>query len=574
MDLKAEMDLFHKRLVVRQRENSLQLLFVYIDDFGPLKKVQLSLDAKVRCNFDGSILSVESGDELPQDFWNADFAHPDARLDASINCVSAVIGGNGTGKTAVARYLAQLCSDPQELKRYLVVYRYGESYFCSHKGYKFSLVGNVGVTKNPVVSTRQIFHKDLRILYITPHFVLRSIYEGIDDAYAVNLSTAGLLNECASDALDRSLDDTLGGHYSAGNASAVLRFEREEQTRMFRLMADIYGRCAAEELSLMDIPQLKGIKIELAVANRNDPFEYVRKAMSQKGMDSGLREYRHNQNVVADAAIRISDFFVRTFLYYAANSWQQYDVLGDVMIDDKTYGELLASFLVEELSANVQRDNRKRTDYRLFSRNILAFLAKYAPRYDEDYERVSPDESKGKSPDYEFFKLLDELIANNAKINNLGSSVEIRVKSLRDKNSIDELIRLYHELARVSGFLDMSFLPCLSAGQEAFFTMWSRIYDWSWNPMRLKTPKEFQENDPELRDPDEMSMAEFVVSQEPYDDMDNVIIYFDEAETSLHPEWQRKLVYETIWFLRRLIDDMNIHVIFASHSPILLTDIR
>ena len=41
----------------------------------------------------------------------------------------------------------------------------------------------------------------------------------------------------------------------------------------------------------------------------------------------------------------------------------------------------------------------------------------------------------------------------------------------------------------------------------------------------------------------------------------------------MHPEWQQKLVSSIISFLNHVAKGSSIHVIFASHSPILLSDI-
>ena len=53
----------------------------------------------------------------------------------------------------------------------------------------------------------------------------------------------------------------------------------------------------------------------------------------------------------------------------------------------------------------------------------------------------------------------------------------------------------------------------------------------------------------------------------------NVVLFFDEAETSFHPNWQRKLVSDIIDFCSFVFQDSHFHVIFATHSPIILSDI-
>lgn len=53
---------------------------------------------------------------------------------------------------------------------------------------------------------------------------------------------------------------------------------------------------------------------------------------------------------------------------------------------------------------------------------------------------------------------------------------------------------------------------------------------------------------------------------------EGVLLFLDEAETTLHPDWQRKLVKTVVWFLENFVAEKT-HVIFASHSPMLLSDV-
>ena len=58
-------------------------------------------------------------------------------------------------------------------------------------------------------------------------------------------------------------------------------------------------------------------------------------------------------------------------------------------------------------------------------------------------------------------------------------------------------------------------------------------------------------------------------------DIDNrdVVIFLDEAETTLHPVWQRKLLYNMIWFVEKFLKGKLVHLVFASHSTMLLSDV-
>jgi hypothetical protein len=55
------------------------------------------------------------------------------------------------------------------------------------------------------------------------------------------------------------------------------------------------------------------------------------------------------------------------------------------------------------------------------------------------------------------------------------------------------------------------------------------------------------------------------------------VMFFDEIELSFHPDWQKRLLGNLLYLYRKVSDsrdnDLNIHMLFSSHSPFLLSDI-
>lgn len=93
-------------------------------------------------------------------------------------------------------------------------------------------------------------------------------------------------------------------------------------------------------------------------------------------------------------------------------------------------------------------------------------------------------------------------------------------------------------------------LANMSSGEMAYWTLFARLYD----VFRNKMPK---------------------------DDKRDILLFLDEAETTLHPIWQQQLVRNVIWFLEKFVNEnikdeetrRRVHVIFATHSPMILSDI-
>ena len=102
------------------------------------------------------------------------------------------------------------------------------------------------------------------------------------------------------------------------------------------------------------------------------------------------------------------------------------------------------------------------------------------------------------------------------------------------------LVRL-HGLSQIfSPFMKFDIFPQMSSGEMSFLSMFARLYRF----IRTESEKD-----------------------------DNIVLFLDEAETTLHPEWQRRLVEYYIRFLEVFFPDRHFQLLFASHSPMLLSDI-
>lgn len=546
-----------------------RIAFVCVDSFGPLKEAQINLSSAIRCSYQEGTLTVNRGEALPTGFWRLEPGKGEKYgiHDECITDVSLVVGENGTGKTSLAHFLAELCSCPDRLKKFVVVYRLGERYFCRYKGCCVKVVGDVKVNAERYKASERVFRRDVRFLYVTPHFSLHSAYENIDDIFAVDLSTRGLLVrrqwfDAKHGQNDRNLDPW-----------GFERFERDEQRRMFHLLSAVYGRCKTQELRDHHIPILRGLLLSVDKFEVGEALSYENDACRQAEKVPGLFEYRQNQLKVAKRVNQVSDWFVRTFFAYALCYWHEHDICGDPSFNGRSYGVQLASFaagIVKDL--NVDKKMAAQLDKVSLWTHILAFLKRNGPRYDGWGEPADRTETRTVSPHYRFFLKLAGLIPL-LKSNRHGAERYLSIREAKQHRAVISLLRSYRQVSGVCDFLNFGFYPRLSAGQEALLSIWSRVFDWFENPRRFHSPIEYQKNDPELYDPDEMSAAEFDASQEPYKDMDSVVLFFDEAETSLHPEWQRRMVSDMLWFVRMFGRGYHVQLVFATHSPIILSDV-
>ena len=57
------------------------------------------------------------------------------------------------------------------------------------------------------------------------------------------------------------------------------------------------------------------------------------------------------------------------------------------------------------------------------------------------------------------------------------------------------------------------------------------------------------------------------------EEKENIILIFDELDSSFHPQWQQKIIRSLTEFLRKGYPNKEFQLILTTHSPVLLSDI-
>ncbi|WP_276978115.1 AAA family ATPase, partial [Flavobacterium filum] len=138
--------------------------------------------------------------------------------------------------------------------------------------------------------------------------------------------------------------------------------------------------------------------------------------------------------------------------------------------------------------------------------------------------------------------------------NELGHFELIRNATLntnndKEKNTFVELLNLCNEITESRIHFHYKFTSNYSSGQKSLLNFYSRFY-WVKN---------------------QISANENQVSH--YNKKKQLIIFIDEGETALHPEWQRVFFNKATIFLSELFEDRKIQLILTTHSPFVLSDI-
>lgn len=122
-------------------------------------------------------------------------------------------------------------------------------------------------------------------------------------------------------------------------------------------------------------------------------------------------------------------------------------------------------------------------------------------------------------------------------VKTISNVIEENSLKLKIEDIPNDFISKYNKVIVIcSAFLDFSWKPQLSSGQQTFLSQFSLFYKYLKNN-------------------------------------DNTLLLIDEGETTLHPNWQKRYIKYIIDFFQKNIKNKKLHVIFSSHSPFILSDL-
>lgn len=110
------------------------------------------------------------------------------------------------------------------------------------------------------------------------------------------------------------------------------------------------------------------------------------------------------------------------------------------------------------------------------------------------------------------------------------------------EKSVKDFMNFYIEYEKIACYADFFMLDWgMSTGEYSLFSMFARIYS-AINKIPIVNRKE-------------------------------IMILFDEIDSSFHPSWQQKILNEIVNFLKLLYPEVKFQIILTTHSPVLLSDI-
>ena len=532
----------------------MKLLFLYLKKYRVLENKSLNFDSWVRFEYSTGCLRC-----IKDDARSGDGFFAINKLQRGIvDSVSALIGDNGTGKTTVARAIADLICGKFSLGEFVAVVSlrnqiedgsHYEVYYRLNGVEKLQLDGfscnDEGCFNLNCGTTAFTLNQRLRLIYYSPLFLTErtmpiskgvpteepSRYSGGDDFLVQQRIAYAIRDVSMTATVAKALEET--DHVAAENAVIL-----SERKRLIKFLCDISSQPHLERK--LDIPfDVKGNSIVIAFnvefigrkleelrkidddtwIVRSRGIENVLEVETQSGWRSALTELCNNRNLTL--ALRI---FLGFSVEYLTSFWAFSHVHSEGMtLDAREFTETFADVL-EYSKHNSLRDVE---DYII---DKLGNISGHNHRFSAlSYLMNTARERFGDS---------------------IGSLQNPLVMQISLKDCSSDLISAYLEMMEYylscrgdDDFMSFTFENAPSAGETIWLSMWARLYEVFSDSINGKG---------RFRD---------------------VILFMDEAETALHPSWQRSLVERTMSMWNSLAPGCNVHIIFSSHSPVLLSDI-
>lgn len=564
----------------------MKLLFLYIENFRVYKDCSINFDSNERFVYADRTLSFDEGAQadVPDDFFYLSQSRATRgpfAVSSRVDCVSAVIGENGAGKTSLAEMLNHAFSRGRTEERFIYVCKVADKYICrdnlDEKINVAPILEKVGQSHLDYLHfDNEVVPPDLGMIYYSPYYSPRDDwFIGSSDGF-IDISTVGRMAGKVQKEYDLAELNTidrfimkLGSRRKSIKRDAPIPSPGKLTIRVNRSFVGSTQREISAVIKDYALIERKGVvpyhELLIPALDRQAPtkitteLEYMQ-VLAIFMMILGLVR-------TDELVLQIVAGFMASYIRNVGYSFKDvhYDgafiklvkaacnILSDIRTacnENRVVNvDVVAMESIAELWNGVDAKARRR-----IRDSAIAALCSGSSSYSIVGESAGHgDGIVSKSPTYRalcrFGNFLRDIGELSLGHQSQGGELTISLLTVKDRNLYLGIKYAYEALQRdlflkdAGNFLEFSAVG-MSSGERAYLSMFGR-------------------------------MDEYIASKPLHgrNTIKNWILFLDEAETALHPAWQRQLVENVIWYVETFTRGLSVHVIFASHSPTLLSDI-
>lgn len=542
-------------------KRDMKLVAIYIGEFGVFENEILNFSSDYTVTLSESTgnkisLLVKYQKKLPKNFFSTD-----SSKGGCVSSVSAIIGKNGTGKTMIARLLCRMASPDKEMEKgrivliceldgTILVYPFCKQTEIAIKSEGMGTASIIPLSDSSVPQNRAT-ELPFKFFYYSPYYTTEQ-YDwdmGDEGDTVYNISTTWLMWHPDDNSETYSKDVPRLKIFEMDEKLRVLEFcaaYAREYQKISDSPASPRMNQRSKKIRGFTIPVPQGVSIAPHIEGEQQAIRQIRGYMSEHArVDGGhdpVRNYLEALLPFLELHWSCPDFFTRVFNAYVARYLQECGLLGNIdssnILREGTFLAALKEFLVPRIGTEA-----------VAPKEVIEFFTAHPPPLDAEGLKLLEISKGNKSQAATFFRSLANLCNQNGEKDDAGrvlvrqeghDAMHCRNSDRKTSRLVNQLVRMHALVTIRSPFLTFDIFPKMSSGEMSFLSMFSRLYRF--------IPKKTRKGD-------------------------NVVIVLDEAETTLHPEWQRSLVDYFIRFLEVFISDRHYQLVFASHSPMLLSDI-
>lgn len=519
----------------------MKLAYLYLFDNPPFKDAEFNFDSDVHFAFDGKELKIVSMDSvIPDHFFSA------SGSSNVVQGIPAIVGDNGSGKTTLAKVMAEIFAGNPNGYDYIAVMAgiAKDSRFDVywHGRQQIRVSAAVANSEHVHETPKDYFKEDLRfnveMAYFSPLYTTqRKFYPDVGDNI-YDCSTTAKILEVQERFLNKSPEDE-------GSIRQTVAYEFDETCNVLNLLKRMQEAnfgvdsrrvepvgCYAQyntsvaEVNLVRYQNLLR-RMENSLTGLSGQEGYVKE--ETKRVTRAIARYKRAVKVLKmDKAF---DPFVSVFLCYAGCYWSDNNIS---FSNEKPFALYPRRLLVFSWVLLRNLDKAHQQIHEFFDRAI---------------ERLDEDGIKEAKKAKAFFSKLESVWqTTDPPIRGMDFLFAASVDRPGTMDLLLDLAKMHAETMQLTSFMVFRILPPMSTGEMAYLNLWSRLLkffdakesEWA----NLGRDKSYQ-----------------------------VVLFLDEAETSLHPKWQQALVWNLIRFLERFAPNANVQIFLGTHSPMLLSDV-